>query len=54
MVCTFWVVLQHMQVAITVGNENVQLVPVGEEFGRDYFQIFGVFAEECHFIGFLL
>jgi hypothetical protein len=51
---TFGVVLQHMQVAIAVRDENVQLASVREEFGRNYLQVLEVFAEESHSIGFLL
>lgn len=51
---TLWVVLQDVQIAVAVGEEDVQLVSIREEIRRDHFEILGVFAEQAHFVWFLL
>lgn len=43
-----------MQVAVTVGNQEIQFIPVRQEIRRDNLEVFRVLAEEGHFIWILL
>lgn len=51
---TLGVVLQDLQVHVCVGDDDVELLVVGEEFGCDDLELVFAAAEEHHFVWFFL
>jgi hypothetical protein len=46
--------LQDLQVHVCVGDDDVELLIVGEELGRDTLELMLAAAEEHHFVWFFL
>lgn len=52
--CTFWVVLQDLQVHVCVCNDDVELFVVRQEFCGDAFELVLAAPEEHHLVWFFL
>lgn len=42
---TLWIILEDMDVAVAIRDDDVELLPVREEIRSHYFEVESVFAE---------